>query len=239
MKNENKKNASISFDAAIPHNRNIVGIGIFDTTHNVKFHLSYNIDKNCSLTAETMALACALEYAYENNYDDIELFTDNKPLANRGIPDHFLIKYPFKNIKLSWIPRELNQVADDLSKNKTDYNFNTMKSANQTNKSAIKEMFSKYNYEQKVAFIKKMAKRPDEKEFSRMLAEKEKGDYKFDVQQNTSKLIRMAKLIFDNDEFSPYIRKRFKNFKYPDTGKKLKQMPPSEFTKEFNKRKVA
>jgi len=104
----------ICFDASI-HN-NCVGIGIFNfDTKDEEYHrYSLPREKINSTIAESMALVQTLKYMERNKIKSAHLFTDNKPLAERGIERQLLKK--FKDVTLTWIPREFNEDADRLSK---------------------------------------------------------------------------------------------------------------------------
>lgn len=102
----------IHFDASICNG--VCGIGVWDLKRQVKVYKSYAIDKQCSYTGEIMALLTAMEYAWENKISNPILLTDNSTLAEQGIPKRFTKK--FGTARLHWIPRELNEEADALSK---------------------------------------------------------------------------------------------------------------------------
>lgn len=102
----------ICFDASLK--KNIVGVGIYDMKRGHKEYHSFSTNKECTTTAETIALVCAMEYMYKNNIHNPNLFTDNLAVANNGIPDYLIQK--FGDARLFWLPREFNTEADKLSK---------------------------------------------------------------------------------------------------------------------------
>ena len=205
MKKKFKEFAHISFDASIPNKSNICNIGIYDTTNKHKLSKTFYIDKNCSFKAETMALACTLEYAFENGIKILNLFTDNKSLADYGIPKQFLLKFKFKKVTLTWIPRELNVEADKLSK------INSI-CANETEIENNKTIFLKYSFEQKVNLIEKIVNKENkiETELLRLLKTSEKDNYVFSINSNNSMFFSLVFYILKFSRLPSYTKKRIK-----------------------------
>lgn len=235
-----KNFAHICIDASIMEDGTL-GIGIFDITNKKKIALTYKTKPTRNaFIGESMALICAMEYAYKNGVKKVHFFTDNKELGDAEINPKFLKKFPFKEARISWIPRGLNKEADKMSKagrnpnsgywseaaNKTD------RKIQKTEQDNIKEMFKKYNYTQKVIFLSKMAKSKQELEFIKMLVKRVKGDYRFSYNNETKNLIRMAKTIFIGEEAPMYVRKRLNKMQ-------VQKLDYTKFEKEFNKRKAA
>ena len=224
----------ICLDASITKD-NKLGIGLFNIITKEKIALSYCINTKNTLIAESMALVCAMEYAYKKGYEIVHFFTDNKALGDKEIDPRFLEKFPFKNAKISWIPRDLNKEADKMSKAGRNPNSGFWTEAsNEPNKkvssSNIKKMFDQYNYRQKVTFLRIMAKTEQELEFIKMLDKEVKGHYKFNYNEKTKYLIRMAKTIFTGKEVPLYVRKRLNKMK-------VLELDTIRFEKEFQRRK--
>lgn len=79
-----------------------------------------------------------LDYAAENKFERLNLYTDNLDLATKNIKK-VLKNHNFIDVKLTWVPRELNTSADKLSKegqkiNKTVTPIFVGPSANQADK---------------------------------------------------------------------------------------------------------
>lgn len=113
----NRKVHSICFDASLDVTNNIgkegiVGIGLYDITANKKLSASYLLSPEYSRksdSAEKAALFYALHYIKKLKVN-ARLFSDNLQIV---------IKYKDilpVGVSLTWIPRELNTVADLLSK---------------------------------------------------------------------------------------------------------------------------
>ena len=232
-----KNFAHICIDASITK-EGVLGVGIFDITNNQRIALTYTTKPSRdAYVGESMALICAMEYAYKNGFEKVHFFTDNKRLGDEEINPRFLEKFPFKQAKISWIPRDLNKEADKMSKAGRNPNSGHWgEAANETSKrnspSNIKKMFEQYTYRQKVKFLSKMAKTKQELEFIKMLDKEVKGDYKFGYNDETKYLIRMAKTIFIGEEAPVYIRKRLNKMK-------VQKLDCAKFEKEFERRKAA
>jgi len=219
----NSKNfASIAFDASIS-DCGIVGIGIHDIKRKDTVGRTYNspLKSNNSYHGEKAALLFSMEYAFHKLYTHINFFTDNKSLADNGIPLNFLKKFPFESCNLNWIPRELNKDADKVSKRyrkngDTDY----ISSPKIQNTQEAQRLFSKYSYDTKVAFIKKHFSKSinpitdkQNSEFLRMLVLGEKGNYSFNNSKAIVPILSITKLMFSPEEHPPYVRKRIKGVK--------------------------
>lgn len=232
-----KKFAHICLDASITEDGTL-GVGLFDITNNKKIALTYKTKPSRdAFVGETMALICAMEYAYERGCKKVHFFTDNKRLGDSEINPRFLERFPFESVQISWIPRDLNKEADKMSKagrNPNSGHWTEAANEPEYKNKNIKSLFSKYDYAQKVKFLSKMAKTNQEKEFIRMLKEGVKDDYRFSYSPETSKLIRMAKTIFTGEEAPVYVRKRMNKF----TKSKLQKLTFGQFEEEFEKRKI-
>ena len=113
----NRKVHSICFDASLDVTNNIskegiVGIGLYDITANKKFSASYLLSPEHSRksdSAEKAALFYALHYIKKLKVN-ARLFSDNLKIVTE-YKDILPV-----GVSLTWIPRELNTVADLLSK---------------------------------------------------------------------------------------------------------------------------
>lgn len=149
---------NICFDASIRNG--VVGIGIFNTKWKGKEYHSFNYDGKSSLTAETMALALAMEYARKNQIEKPRFITDNKQLSTNGIPEHFLLKYGYTDfVELVWVPRELNTEADKLSKAGSACTASSCVDTEMgvSIDNVVYELIKKYSFKRRLEFIKRMA----------------------------------------------------------------------------------
>lgn len=104
----------ISFDASVMPN-GYVGIGMHDITNKTKKHGGGKVCGFSSAKGEMAALMFTLDYAKEKNLTRLNLYTDNLKLATKNNKKLYA-KYNFIDVKLTWVPRELNTSADKLSK---------------------------------------------------------------------------------------------------------------------------
>lgn len=104
----------IFFDASIRNG--VIGIGVYDFNNKEKVFKTLEHKQENSYEAEMLALYSAMEYSLSSNKKtNVPMyFTDNMDLYNKGIPKDF--EERFGKGLLFWIPRELNTIADDLSK---------------------------------------------------------------------------------------------------------------------------
>ena len=239
----------ISFDASIMPNGN-VGIGMHDITNKIRKHSGGKVNGFSSAKGEMAALMFTLDYAKDRNLTRLNLYTDNLDLATKNNKKLFA-KYNFIDVKLTWVPRELNTSADELSKKGQKVNNMVIPSfigpsANQTNKvnkskgSKITKMFKGYSYKQKVHLLSILAiNNSNEAEVIRMLkANGVKDDYKFSPSNKNTNFLRMVKtLLIHDSETSDYVKKRLKSLKDCKTGKKLQLLSFEDFEKEFDERK--
>jgi len=234
-----RNHAHICLDASVMEDGTL-GIGIYDITNNKKIALTFKTEPSRNaLKGETMALICAMEYAHNLGIKKVHFFTDNLTLSEMGIDANFLIKFPFKETKLTWIPRDLNKEADKMSKagrNPNSGHWN--EAANQTDKPVkkeqenVKQMFEKYSYDQKVKFLSKMAKSTTEKEVIRMLETGTKDNYGFCNDAHSKVILSMAKSIFIGEEAPQYVRKRLNKMN-------VKKLDSKRFISEYTVRKEA
>jgi len=210
--------AHICFDASVLKDGTL-GIGIFDITHKKRLSFTFNVNSNKefdALKGETMAMACALEYANKQGFNKIHLFTDNINVSNKGIPDRFIRKFPVLEFQISWIPRDLNKEADKLSKIASKITSkSTIKNIQERKITNVNKLFNKYPYKKRLEFLEKMAQRNDEKEFVRMIKSGVSGDYGFNPSSTKkfNKFIRLHNTIFDIAEHAEYPVKRIKRIR--------------------------
>ena len=244
----------ISFDASVMFNGDL-GIGIYDITNKIKKCTGGNIGEQCSYKAEQMALKYVLEYAHEAGFKNIALFTDNIDLIRKDVIKKYIKEYNFEEVHFTWIPRELNTEADKQAKKGQEQNRTNGtngisgisgingRPANQstlenTEKRSLK-IFEKYSTAQKIRMLKNLSTKGSEQEFIRMLETQTKDNYKFNVSKLNVKFIRMAKTLLINDEnISPYVKKRLKSMRDPQSKQILKTLTFQEFEAEFNNRKT-
>ena len=104
------------------HNREAKRLSLYTPAH----------PENSNNVAEYKGLTCALEWLLENSFEKnkVRFFGDNmmtvmqmngkwKARSGMYIPHYMKARdlgKKFKNLKFKWIPREQNDIADDLSK---------------------------------------------------------------------------------------------------------------------------
>lgn len=220
------RNNFISFDASI--REGILGIGIYDNLTFEHFTYYTDISKDCSFTGETIALGCALQYAYKIKRTVVNLYTDNKSVANNGIPKQLQHLVENMQVTLTWVPREMNKEADRASKGTVENSVkltqarknNLRKKHPQENKIQIvtsgpKKLFINHPFEEKIKLLKRVADNSIEhQEIIRLIESGERGDYKFQLNVNKPKITALAKLvhtIFDHQELSKYTNRRLKS----------------------------
>lgn len=87
-------------------------ISLYDTENNLTNILQL-IDISNNNIAETYAVLYAILYVVKNDYSHCHILSDNLPATqNKKILE--LAKQ--KGVSLSWIPREINVVADKITK---------------------------------------------------------------------------------------------------------------------------
>lgn len=155
------KGTRVLFDASVQED--VVSIGVYDDSNKIKLHKSYNVDLKCheSYKAEFIGLVTALEYCYLNEIKYPMLFTDNRELADKGIPNWLQEKYT--RAELYWIPREFNRVADKLSK--SSKNVSKKIKLTKVTKAYIKS----FKYPDKLKFINAIAINDFRKKFLKLL----------------------------------------------------------------------
>jgi ribonuclease HI len=110
----NQKRKIIYTDASIPENGK-AKIGLYDPDKNATHTLELKEDILNSLVAERYGVLYAIIYAVKLNYSNVMILTDNKQI----LEDNEIFRLAnFTKIAISWIPREINLVADTMSKMK-------------------------------------------------------------------------------------------------------------------------
>ena len=99
------------------YNEKSTTIALYDMSNNAGFitnvgNNEFNI--NNSYEAEYLAAVNAIFYCKRKNYGKCTILVDSEQLENNKKLNRF------KKIKISWIPREINKVADRLSKMKNN-----------------------------------------------------------------------------------------------------------------------
>jgi len=87
-------------------------IGLYDSQTNVTHIMELAEIENNSM-AEKYGLFYAIFYIYKNNYDNCMVFCDNQSAVNDKIINALAKAC---SIKISWIPREINRIADKTCK---------------------------------------------------------------------------------------------------------------------------
>ena len=196
------RNNFISFDASIVNN--VLGIGIYDNLTSTHYHYKTNYTDNCTKKAETIALGCALLYAQKINRTKLNLYTDNKGLADSGIPNQYTHLVQNKEYNLRWIPREMNKEADAASKGKTvDAGSSVITSkANLEYDNSLG--FRNLSCDSKIKLLERVKKTKGHSEIIRMLKTGTKGNYNFQNSNQNSIFLRLVFTIFDESELSIY-----------------------------------
>ena len=87
-------------------------ISLYDTKNNLTNILEL-IDIKDNNVAEQYAVLYAVLYAIKHNYSNCHILSDNQQAAQHGKIVEFCKS---KKITLSWIPREVNVIADKIVK---------------------------------------------------------------------------------------------------------------------------
>lgn len=103
-----KENKNTSFNVAFYNQKN-AETGAIALANEVK-DASY---------AEKLAIAYAVYYIIKKNIDNAHILCDNQGVANNKDIQEFCNS---RGIGLSWIPREINEIADKATRNKVTYN---------------------------------------------------------------------------------------------------------------------
>ena len=110
----NQRRKIIYTDASIPVEGK-AKIGLYDPDKNATHTLELKTDIPNSLVAERYGVLYAIIYAVKQNYSNVMILTDNKQI----LEDNEISKLAnFTKIAISWIPREINLIADTMSKMK-------------------------------------------------------------------------------------------------------------------------
>lgn len=220
------RNDFISFDASVKDGK--LGIGIYDNLTFKHFTYYTTIDKDCSFKGEQIALGCALKYAHKIKRTKLNLYTDNQAVANHGIPKQFQHLVEGKVVKLTWIPREFNKEADKASKGKTDP-VNVQ--ADKIIKNSTRKALLQHPFDEKIKLLKRISDDTTEhNEIIRLIKERVKGDYKFQLHSRNPSLTALVKLvytIFDQNELSHYANKRLRS-SFKNSGIKLQALSPRQ-----------
>lgn len=112
-------------------------ISLYDIVSNAT-HIMELTAINDNNKAEKYAVYYAIKYINENNFDNCMILCDNKSAVN----DKVIISLSnHLNIKISWIPREINKIADKtckLDSTLKDTDFNTLRLLVELSLSAFK-----------------------------------------------------------------------------------------------------
>jgi ribonuclease HI len=128
-------------------------VGVWDMQ--TGYEQSFIVDAICSYTVELSALQHALRYIKLNNLENkCRVFTDSKPVYNSMKEE---VKHDGVS-ELIWIPREVNQYADSLSKNRdTAVDLSTPNPKSKLKPKNIIEILNKYPIEKRVKLISKIS----------------------------------------------------------------------------------
>ncbi len=108
----NKKRRVIYVDASGEDNNTKFKISIFDPDKNAT-HTLQLVDITNNNEAEKYAIFYAIFYIKKHAYKNCHILCDNQSAVNDVIIEKIAKKYC---IGLSWIPREVNTIADKISK---------------------------------------------------------------------------------------------------------------------------
>jgi ribonuclease HI len=192
-----KRTTYIYFDASLKDGN--VGIGIYNQKKNTGESIFFENTKLTVCQAETKALQLAIQYAINEKISKPMFFTDNLYVFDQGFPTEFEKSFDqeFKP-RLFWIPRELNTEADKLSKG---YKINEIMNIANTIK-------TKYTFNQKLNFLKKIARQKSDIDAIRLLETGEKDDYSFQLTEKNKIFFQLIKGCFAQDELSEYTKLR-------------------------------
>ncbi len=87
-------------------------ISLYDTKNNLT-HILDLVDVSNNNVAEMYAVLYAVLYIIKNNHKDCHILSDNFGCANNKIVCEFIRE---NNMSISWIPREINAIADKITK---------------------------------------------------------------------------------------------------------------------------
>ena len=104
----------IYVDATGEENNRIFKISLVDVENNINHVLDIGEVKN-STEAEKFAIFYAVFYIKKHDYSHYHILCDNQSAVNDLIITKITQRYA---IGLSWIPREINDLADTLAKSK-------------------------------------------------------------------------------------------------------------------------
>lgn len=106
------KRKIIYVDASFHKNNKNNAIGLYDVCRGYSISLNVN-HLNTSSECELYAIYYAFYYIIKFGYKNCHVLSDSLQSANNKLVRKMFLSY---NIGLSWIPREINTIADDLSK---------------------------------------------------------------------------------------------------------------------------
>ena len=124
------KKLKINTDGASKGNPGPMTIGVvFQTDKKIIRKISKKIGYGTNNQAEYTAVIYALDLARRLGYEEIELCSDSQLLVNQLNGDYAVksknildlnekvkkLKTKFKKINFKWVPREKNEIADDLA----------------------------------------------------------------------------------------------------------------------------
>jgi hypothetical protein len=253
-------NNFVTFDASVKDGK--IGVGIHDNLNKKSRHYSSDFDGS-SYEAEMIALGCALKYCVETRKNTknewVHLFTDNKGVAKNGIPAafrHFEAELRFVN--LTWIPRELNTLADKVSKlanveKRRKLNIKKKEKALKSRQkqktesvksptvkrhtNAIREMFRQHSFDDKMRLFSNLAVDKNERELLRLCEEGVENNYSFRFSKSSENFIKLVHTVFGDGEISHYARKRIgKTLESGKVGKRNKTIKMDELKAFLKKR---
>ena len=143
----------IYVDAGSTNSKNF-RISLYDKSNNATHIMElFNIDNNNE--AEKYAIFNAIFYIYKNNYTYCMILCDNKS----AVEDEIIIALSKEcKVDISWIPREINKVADKVCKLETtlkDRDFYTLDLFVKLSKKAYSIKPSNINLQTEITKLKK------------------------------------------------------------------------------------
>lgn len=199
----------IFFDASLRNG--LVGIGIFNFSDMAKKFLSFQVNHTDAYLGEKAALICSMEYAHNIGVKYPIFCTDNSILANEGISPKLLEKYPFEiKPKLIWIPRELNEEADKLSKSGSSANNSLELELKISVNNVVLKRLASYSFQRRINFLRRMANCQFEMEIVRMLEKGTKEHYNFQYKNDLKPFLLLINNIILAEEKTAYVRERLK-----------------------------
>lgn len=213
------KAPKIFFDASIKDDKTIgVGIKELYSGRGVSIELSLDYKIESSQSAEELAMIEAINWSKDNfTHKEVHLFTDNMGVFQKYYESTSSI---LGSAKVFWLPRELNDSADSLSRSEpittkhiskpkviiTNHKGNKLKDGNITD---ICKFLTAYPLNKKLKLLDKLAKRTDEKEIVLGI----KLGWSFEKKKVNSKntsFLTLVNSILTRDERTPQLREYLK-----------------------------